>query len=246
MLHLHAKAEERREQTCHACAQWCAVHAEAQDEDEMGKTGRTRARSRSGQHEGQRQPNFTILTTEDTPEAQRTCTPAARDATQPEDAPPERHMRMNTPAEEERYSRGEREQTLESAGRWNIGQEGEAKGVEVERAEVHSGDQERETERESERGSLSEENADNGRRVGEEKEKHSYWKEVEQRVEIGVSESLENAHVARHAAYEALGETIDPTSSEGEEEGQAVEQRRARRKAREVGMEERRAQRANS
>eukprot|EP00965_Chrysotila_dentata_P201256 6180478-Pleurochrysis_carterae.AAC.3 len=111
----------------------------------------------------------------------------------------------------------------------------------------HSGDREWQEEAESERGSLLEESVDSGGRVGEKKEKRSYWKEVEQRVEMGVSERLEDARVAGRAAYEAqvreLKEIVDLTSSEGGKEGQAAERRREIRKAREVKMEERRAQR---
>eukprot|EP00965_Chrysotila_dentata_P187825 6172375-Pleurochrysis_carterae.AAC.2 len=59
-----------------------------------------------------------------------------------------------------------------------------------------------ESEGESEEGSLSEESEDSHGRTGEEKEQRTYWKEVEKRVEMGVSAALEKAHAARHAMYE--------------------------------------------
>eukprot|EP00965_Chrysotila_dentata_P119893 3964609-Pleurochrysis_carterae.AAC.1 len=75
----------------------------------MGKTGRTRARSGGSQHGGQRQPVFSILTTEDTPEAQRTCTPADQDVPPPEDALTDRHSHIHTPPEDHRMGEQEEE-----------------------------------------------------------------------------------------------------------------------------------------
>eukprot|EP00965_Chrysotila_dentata_P060627 2008798-Pleurochrysis_carterae.AAC.1 len=103
-----------------------------------------------------------------------------------------------------------------------------------------------EPEGESEEGSLSAESEDSQGKTGEEKEQRNYWKEVENRVEMSVSELLEKEHAAKQAKYDKqvrdLGVIVDPTSSEGEEEGETAERRRQRRKEREVEMGKRRAQ----
>eukprot|EP00965_Chrysotila_dentata_P137928 4562054-Pleurochrysis_carterae.AAC.4 len=104
----------------------------------------------------------------------------------------------------------------------------------------------RETDGDSEEGSLSAESADSQGRVGEKREQRTYWKEIEKKVERGCSESLEDAHRARYALYEKqvrdLGNIVEPTSSEGEEEGPEAERRRERRREREKEMSAKRAQ----
>eukprot|EP00965_Chrysotila_dentata_P083296 2748140-Pleurochrysis_carterae.AAC.1 len=91
---------------------------------------------------------------------------------------------------------------------------------------------------------MSEDSEDSQGGIGEEKEQRLYWKEVERKVEVGISDGLENARVARHAEFEKqvkdLGPIVEQTSSDGEVEGEVAEQRRTRRKEREVEMEEKR------
>eukprot|EP00965_Chrysotila_dentata_P069613 2299463-Pleurochrysis_carterae.AAC.1 len=137
---------------------------------------------------------------------------------------------------------GEAEGTVErsDAGREEQG-EVEGSGEGVGRAERG-----RASEEESEEGSLSEKSKDSQGNIGEEKEQRLYWKEVEEKVEMGVSAALEKAHAARQGLYEKqlrdVGVIVDPTSSEGEEEGEEAELRRARRREREVEMGKRRLQ----
>eukprot|EP00965_Chrysotila_dentata_P160766 5308859-Pleurochrysis_carterae.AAC.3 len=195
----------------------------------MKRTGRTRARSRSLQAEGQRQPYFEDSALTDAPDTHGTQESTAGDGMSLEGTPPE------TQGGPEGLGEGS------SAG---SGERGEKKGVKVE--ETSRSDARRESEGESEEGSLSEESEDSQERTGEEKEQRTYWKEVEKKVEMGVNAALEKAHAARLALYEKqvgdLGVIVDPTSSEGEEEGDVAERRRARRAEREAEMGKRRAQ----
>eukprot|EP00965_Chrysotila_dentata_P044664 1484579-Pleurochrysis_carterae.AAC.1 len=134
---------------------------------------------------------------------------------------------------------------MEEAGGTGGGEQEEEKGNRDEGA--GSSEARMDVEGESDEGSLSEESEDSQGRTGEEKEQRLYWKEVERKVEIGISESLENARVAKYAEHQKQvrdsGMIVEPTSSEGEEEGEEAEQRRAKLKEREVEMEEKRAQR---
>eukprot|EP00965_Chrysotila_dentata_P246091 6206948-Pleurochrysis_carterae.AAC.4 len=97
-------------------------------------------------------------------------------------------------------------------------EQGQRRGVDGEGAHCDKG--ELEAEGGSERGSLSEESVDSEGRAGEEEEKRSYWKEVEQKVEIGVSERLKDACVARRAAYEAQFGGVRGGAGSGTEEGE--------------------------
>eukprot|EP00965_Chrysotila_dentata_P087609 2892160-Pleurochrysis_carterae.AAC.1 len=203
--------------------------------DEMVKTGRTRARSRSIQQEGQRQPDFADTTNADAPSTMETHASTLGDGASLEGTPPERQEDVDMPGD------SEGEGGPSDTGR---GAQGE-KGEEREGA-AGSSDARQNIEGESEEGSLSEESEDSQGRTGEEKDQRIYWKEVEKKVEMGVGALLEKAHAARYATYEKqvreLGVIVDPTSSEGEEEGDIAERRRQRRKEREVEMGKRRIQ----
>jgi len=214
----------------------------ASEKDEMVKKGSARTRSRSGQSEGQRQPDFANSTTTDTPDALETHGQETGDAASLlGDTPPER------PEEAERNEgpEGTEELPLEKGeGRERRGERGEGSGS----RDVEAGRQgdTQDPDGDSEAGSISAESADSQGRVGEEKERRIYWKEVEKKMQRGCSESLENAHKARAAIYDKqlreLGDIVDLTSSDGEEEGQEADSRRERRKEREKGMSAKRAQ----
>eukprot|EP00965_Chrysotila_dentata_P065056 2156844-Pleurochrysis_carterae.AAC.1 len=188
----------------------------------MGKTGRTRARSRGAQQEPQRQPNFAEPTSTDAPDTQGS---AWVDRTSMEGIPPETQEDMEEGSGTGRDEQGEQGGREEGAG---------------------SSEARPEADGESDEGSISEDSEDSQGKTGEEKEQRLYWKEVEKKVEVGISEGLENARVARYAEFEKhvkdLGPIVEPTSSEGEEEGEAAEQRRTRRKERETEMVGKRAQ----
>eukprot|EP00965_Chrysotila_dentata_P012164 398888-Pleurochrysis_carterae.AAC.1 len=164
----------------------------------MGKTGRTRARSRGVQQEPQRQPDFAEPTSTDAPDTQGS---ALGDRTSMEGTPPE-------PQEDMDEGMGREEQGAQG------GRDAGASSSEA-RPEAYG---------ESDEGSMSEDSEDSQGRTGEEKEQRLYWKEVEKKVEVGISEGLENARVARYAGFEEqvkdLGPIVEPTSSEGEEEGE--------------------------
>eukprot|EP00965_Chrysotila_dentata_P009018 293237-Pleurochrysis_carterae.AAC.1 len=184
---------------------------------EMGKTGRTRARTRGTQQEPQRQLDFAEPDSTDVPDTQGTRASTLGDRTSLAGTPPEPEEGIG---EASGTGGGEREEEK--------GNRDEGAGSSEARMEV---------EEESEEGSLSEDSEDSQGRTGEEKEQRLYWKEVERKVEIGISESLEDARVAKYAEHQKqvqdLGMIAEPTSSEGEEEGEEAERRRARRKERE-------------
>eukprot|EP00965_Chrysotila_dentata_P144959 4786770-Pleurochrysis_carterae.AAC.1 len=171
--------------------------------DAMGKTGRTRARSRDSQHSGQRQPDFSTLTNESTMEGQRTNTPAGQDVPQPENEPLDRFSGIHTPPEEQEGSgKEEGEQRQDSKRRRGDIQEGNAEAGVADSKGAHDSEHKGESDEESEGVSMSEESADSGGRKGEEKERRSYWKEVEHILEMECSARLEDARVAARAAID--------------------------------------------
>eukprot|EP00965_Chrysotila_dentata_P202516 6181167-Pleurochrysis_carterae.AAC.8 len=187
-----------------------------------------------------KQPDFTALTSEDTPEVQWTNTPTAGEEASLEDTP-----QRVTRAKTQRGNRGEREHT-HSRNRVRNKRKWQGKGRERVRRHVMTN---RNTKWKWKAEKIaSRKRAQTAGGVGEEKEQWIYWKEVEKKVERGVSETLEKAHAVRYAIYEAqvqeIGEIIDLASSEGEEEGETAKRGRGRRKEREAKMEERRARRA--
>eukprot|EP00965_Chrysotila_dentata_P076043 2512635-Pleurochrysis_carterae.AAC.1 len=139
---------------------------------EMKKTGRTRTRSRGIRQEGQRQPDF--ADTDAPPDTQGTH------VTSMEGTPPEEGMDTQEEIEEEEGDRMRRQ------------------GDEAGRGDEEAGSSEARTgaEGESEEGSLSEDSEDSQGWTGDRKEKRLYWKEVEKKVEMDISVSLENARVA--------------------------------------------------
>eukprot|EP00965_Chrysotila_dentata_P097985 3239902-Pleurochrysis_carterae.AAC.1 len=195
----------------------------------MGKTSRTRTRSRSTHRDIQRQPDFANLTDTDAPDTQGAPESTGGDGTSMEGTPPGQPQDRDTQGDMER----EEEHTH--------GKEGVGVNEGAASSDTRTG-----AEHESEEGSLSEDSEDSQGKTGTEKERRLYWKEVEQKLEQSERETLEHARAARHAIYERqvrdLGEIVDPTSSEAEEEGEEAEQRRAKRKERETEMRKKRTQ----
>eukprot|EP00965_Chrysotila_dentata_P262381 6214553-Pleurochrysis_carterae.AAC.1 len=198
----------------------------------MKKTGRTRARSRSIQREERRQPDFADLGDADAPDTHGTR------ASTMEGTPPE--LEESTDAQGDPDEGGG--DGLGVSGNERSGRE----GVGGSRNDgAGSSEARMDTEGDSEEGSLSEDSEDSQGNTGKEKERRLYWREVEKKVEMGTSETLEKARAARYGMYEKqvreLGAIVDPTSSEGEEEGEAAEKRRAKRAEREKEMGKKRA-----
>eukprot|EP00965_Chrysotila_dentata_P148619 4907497-Pleurochrysis_carterae.AAC.1 len=222
---IEPRAKQKQSKNKHG--RGCGAHAGDEETDGMRKTGRTRARSRGIQREGQRQPDFTDSTEADAPGTHGTHATTTGDGTPmegtPEGTPPDLEVGLDAQGETEDV--GARAQGGEGAG---------------------SSEARMETEGNGEEGSLSEESEDSQGATGEEKEHRLYWKGVGSKVEAEANEVLDNAKAARHRIYEKqvrdLGEIVDPTSSEGEEEGDVAEQRRERRREREVEMRKRRIQ----
>eukprot|EP00965_Chrysotila_dentata_P182368 6022172-Pleurochrysis_carterae.AAC.1 len=129
-----------------------AAHVGIWRKDAMVKKGRARTRSRSGQSEEQRPPGSSNLSTADTPEARETQHHEMEDATSLDSTPPE--------AETHQEPEGAEGHPQETSGERTEGQRENVEGRGNREEGTERRDIRRETDGDSEGGSLSAESAD--------------------------------------------------------------------------------------
>eukprot|EP00965_Chrysotila_dentata_P151199 4997965-Pleurochrysis_carterae.AAC.1 len=165
--------------------------------DKMVKTGRTRTRSRGIRGEDRRQPDFDNPANPDAPDTRGTQASGTGEGTPMEGTPPEPED-----SDSQGGIEGEGGGTREGAGGSGDGGGNRAQGGEGRDEGAGSSETRKETEEESEAGSLSEDSGDSQGKTGEERERRLYRKEVEKELERESNDILEHARAARYGLFE--------------------------------------------